>query len=477
MRLPSIFRTGITLFAMAAFSAPSFSQAPTVQQINKIVTPGTALAPLHFLAADELMGRGSMRPEIHIAARYISESFRRLNLKAPAGTTDYFQTFSLQTMQSPTAGSLTINGKAFQMGTDLLQSAGRDTTLTATAVYVTKESLPNTDVKGKLVISDDNLSNSLLQEKGALAKITRFKKGNTPWNEYQQFFAGERPVTTTFPSFIVNDEGGALPSGVSASPVQVTITSRGGMVKNVPMKNVIGWVEGTDPKLKSQFVVLTAHYDHVGVAKQPKMVDGKPDSIYNGARDNAVGVAAVMSAAEYFAQHPPKRSVLFIAYAGEESGMLGSKHFAQNPVVPLRQLVYNLNIDNAGYNDTTVVTVVGLGRTSADANIQKAAAAYGLTAIPDPAPEQNLFDRSDNVSLAVKGVPAPSYSLGFRKFDEELGKYYHQVADEVSTMSPGYTMKYIRSFVLAAKYIADDKEQPIWQKGDKYEAAWKTLYQ
>jgi Zn-dependent M28 family amino/carboxypeptidase len=207
------------------------------------------------------------------------------------------------------------------------------------------------------------------------------------------------------------------------------------------------------------------------------MVGGQPDSIYNGARDNAVGIAAILNAARYFAQHPPKRSVLFIAYGGEEGGMLGSKHFAQNPPLPLKQLVYNLNIDNAGYNDTTVVTVVGLGRTSADEHLKKAAAAFGLSAIADPAPEQNLFDRSDNVSLAVKGVPAPTFSLGFRKFDEEISKYYHQVTDETATLSMPYVLKYIKSFVLAAKYIADDKEQPKWIKGDKYEAAGSAQYQ
>ena len=244
----------------------------------------------------------------------------------------------------------------------------------------------------------------------------------------------------------------------------------------VQAKNVIGWIEGTDPQLKDQFIVLTAHYDHLGVAKQAVTQDGKTDSIYNGARDNAIGVTAVMDAARYFSQRPPKRSVLFIAYAAEEMGEWGSKYFADNPVIPLKQMVYNLNIDNASYNDTTIVTVVGLGRTSADDDIKKACAAYGLTAVSDPAPEQNLFDRSDNVNLAVKGIPAPTFSLGFKSFDQEIMKYYHQLSDEVGNMNLNYAMKYIRSFILSAKNIADNTQQPTWKKGDKYEAAWKALY-
>lgn len=90
-------------------------------------------------------------------------------------------------------------------------------------------------------------------------------------------------------------------------------------------------MEGTAPKLKNQFVVLSAHYDHIGVASEPKMVDGKLDSIYNGTRDNAIGVTAVINAARYFALHPAKRSVLFIAFTGEEMGLLGSKYFAAHP--------------------------------------------------------------------------------------------------------------------------------------------------
>jgi hypothetical protein len=144
--------------------------------------------------------------------------------------------------------------------------------------------------------------------------------------------------------------------------------------------------------------------------------------------------------------------------------------------VDLKQIVYNLNIDNASYNDSSIVTVIGLGRTSADNDIKRAAKAYGLTAIPDPAPEQNLFDRSDNVSFAVKGIPAPTFSLGIRKFDENITNRYHQLSDEVGNFNLRYAMKYIRSYILAAKYIADNVAQPVWIKGDQYEEPWKKLY-
>jgi len=166
-----------------------------------------------------------------------------------------------------------------------------------------------------------------------------------------------------------------------------------------------------------------------------------------------------------------------LAYAAEEIGEIGSKYFENHPALPLNTLVYNLNIDNASVNDTTIVSVVGLGRTSADMDIIKGCKAFGLKAVPDSDPSQNLFDRSDNTNLAEKGIPAPTFSLGFTKFDEVIMKRYHQLSDEVGNLDLAYSYKYINGFILSAKYIADNPKQPLWIKGDKYEPAWKTLFQ
>ena len=242
--------------------------------------------------------------------------------------------------------------------------------------------------------------------------------------------------------------------------------------ETIQAKNIIGLVRGTDATLKNQYLVLSAHYDHIGVTSQPK----NGDSIFNGARDNAIGVTAVLNAAKYFAKYPPKRSVLFILYTAEEMGLLGSKYFAANPVVPVNEIVFNLNCDNGGYNDITSAMVIGLGRTSADDDIKNACTAYKITAIPDQVPQLNLFDRSDNVSLAIKGIPAPTFGMGVRSFDDEIKKYYHQPADEVATFNLDYGLIYVRAYILSAKKIANNPVQPSWKDGDKYEAAWKELY-
>jgi Zn-dependent M28 family amino/carboxypeptidase len=212
------------------------------------------------------------------------------------------------------------------------------------------------------------------------------------------------------------------------------------------------------------------------VAAVPKMEEGKLDSIYNGARDNAIGTTAVIDAARYFSKYPTKRSILFIAFSAEEMGLLGSKYFALHPPIPLPQIVYALNIDNASYNDTSAITLVGMDRTTADADIRKACAAYGLSILPDPIGGR-LFYGSDNLPLAEKGIPAPTYSLGMKSFDQSILNRYHQLSDEVSNFNLNYAMKFIHSYILAAENIANNPMQPHWTKGDKYEPIWNILYQ
>jgi hypothetical protein len=330
------------------------SQSSSKANISEINPFNIALAPLRFLASDELKGRGTLRPEIHIAAKYISETFRSVGLKEVDGIEDYFQHFNVK--------------------------------------------------------------------------------------------------------------------------VEEEILVKGQFTNLVPAKNVMGWVEGTDPVLKNEFIVLSAHYDHLGVASEPKLEEGKMDSIYNGARDNAIGTTAIIDAARYFAKYPAKRSILFIAFSAEEIGLEGSKFFALHPPLPLKQIVFALNIDNASYNDTSAITLVGLNRTSADADIKKACAEYGLTILPDPIAGR-LFNGSDNLPLAEKGIPAPTYSLGMTNFGKTILNRYHQLSDEVGNFNLNYAMKFIHSYILAAENIANNPAQPKWTIGDKFEPVWKKLHQ
>jgi Iap family predicted aminopeptidase len=240
---------------------------------------------------------------------------------------------------------------------------------------------------------------------------------------------------------------------------------------NIRAKNVAAVIEGTDPSLRNEWIIISAHYDHVGVKKNPSQ-----DSIYNGARDNAIGTVALLQAAKFFGKNRPKRPIMFLALTGEEKGLLGSEWYTNHPLIPLNQTVFNLNCDGAGYNDTTMANLIDLNRISADEHFKKSSTAFGLELKGDPAPVQNLYERSDNVNFAVKGVPAVTFSPGVKEFDQELMKYYHQPPDEVNSLNMRYIEKFHRAFVYAAYLVVNAKERPLWVKGDKFEEAGRKLY-
>ncbi|RMF02007.1 MAG: M28 family peptidase, partial [Bacteroidetes bacterium] len=201
------------------------------------------------------------------------------------------------------------------------------------------------------------------------------------------------------------------------------------------------------------------------------------DSIFNGARDNAFGTTALLSAAKALALERPKRSIIILAVTGEELGLLGSAYYTEHPLVPLEQTIFNLNTDGAGYNDTGAVSIFGWKRTSTDETVETALNKFGLRVIPDPAPEQNLYDRSDNVSFAQKGVPALTFSPGFSEFDSSILAHYHQVSDEVDGLDFGYLTTYCQAFAHTARLIANRAARPTWTEGDKYYEAGKALYE
>jgi hypothetical protein len=485
----------LTLASLVLYSCFAFAQQNDMKNIAATNPPDVALAPLRYLASDELKGRNIDRPEINTAAQYIAGQFKAAGAKPVSGASDYFQLFSLKFVTPSATGTISIGAMTFKLGIDAIQPAARDIKLDATVIYADKDKaagLPATDVKGKVVLIDMgkvDQSNGTqyfngmaglqktLTEKGATALIERWDADAAFWGEISGYFGGSKPadpsVENQLPTFIVNAP--TLTNDIKFPGAKAGINIFGTKVKDIGLKNVMAYIPGTDSQLRNQYLLLSSHYDHLGVAAVPKMEEGKLDSIYNGARDNASGTTAIIAAARYFSKHPSKRSILFIAYTAEEEGLLGSMYYAAHPVTPLKQIVYNLNIDNASYNDTTLISLVGIGRTSADPLIVKACQAYGLHVGGDPT-GGHLFSGSDNYPLAGKGIPAPTFSLGMKTFDGTITNRYHQLSDEAGNMDMNYVMKFIGSYILAAKYIADDPIQPQWTAKDEYEGAWKTLY-
>ncbi|MFN3840530.1 MAG: M28 family peptidase [Cyclobacteriaceae bacterium] len=476
----------------------AFAQKNPVEQITKLITRDEVEAHLTFLAADEMRGRDTGSPELDIAANYLAAQFKQMGLSRAPGLDAYFQPVHFVNVYPATGGKLVIGGDSFQYKDHFIQLDGGNFDWTGEIVYAgygSPEELAKANVKGKLVVAlagkKDSEGNPMAmffaagdkfkdaKSAGAAGLIEIFALPQIPWPALVNYFASNVSMKVKSNEdrgvhlWLKDSDAGSLQKLKESPSLQGSLQVEG--VRQVPVvsKNVIGLLEGTDPKLREEFLVVSAHYDHVGVQKNAQ--PGR-DSIFNGARDNAIGVVGMLATAKYLAQFRPKRSVLFMALTGEEKGLLGSKYYAENPVVPLNKTVFNFNCDGAGYNDITVATVIGMERTTAETDLAKACSAFGIKAAVDPVPEQNLFERSDNFNFAVKGVPAITFAPGVKAFDAELNKYYHQPADEVNSLDFDYLIKYFRAYVYANVLLANNPNAPVWKAGDKFESEAKKLY-
>lgn len=221
--------------------------------------------------------------------------------------------------------------------------------------------------------------------------------------------------------------------------------------------NIVGILRGSDPDLRDEYVLVTAHYDHLGVGRP---VDG--DSIYNGADDDASGTAALIWIAEKLAEEErrPARSIVFAAMTGEELGLMGTRWYIAAPVVPLSQTVANLNIEMIARPDTAVgparAWLTGYDRTTMGAIL----AAAGLPVVPDPRPGQSYYRRSDNFALARRGIPAHTIS-SYGGHDE-----YHTPDDESELTDRGH-MEALADVSLRAVSVLANGKTPEWNEGGR----------
>ncbi len=255
-----------------------------------------------------------------------------------------------------------------------------------------------------------------------------------------------------------------------------TISSR---IRPFDTGNVVAKLEGSDPKLRDQAILYTAHHDHLGIGKP----DARGDTIYNGAIDNASGCAILLEMARVWANTTPapKRSIYFAAVAAEEQGLLGSAYLGQHPPIPAGHIALNLNYDAIQeFGRVRDVVMNGVERTTFDPVAQKITKAFGLTIIPDPAPEQGYYYRSDHFSLGKVGIPAFTIDPGNdvvgkgKEWGEKMWKdynehRYHQPSDEFNPTwdwSEGVEMAQLGYWL--AWDAANAAAMPNWKAGDEF---------
>jgi Zn-dependent M28 family amino/carboxypeptidase len=245
--------------------------------------------------------------------------------------------------------------------------------------------------------------------------------------------------------------------------------------------NVVGKLEGSDPKLKDEYVIYTAHWDHLGIG----LPNEKGDKIYNGALDNASGCAGLIEIARAFKAlpEPPRRSILFLSVTAEEKGLIGSKYYAENPIYALEKTAANINMDGLNqWGPTRDVTVVGLGNSTIDDVLRQAAAEERRVLRPDPEPEKGFYYRSDHFNFAKVGVPAldPNDGIDFigkpagwgqKKRDEYTEHDYHKPSDEIKPeWDLSGAVEDLRLLMTVGYRVANAAQYPEWKPGTEFKA-------
>ncbi|MFP5262865.1 MAG: M28 family peptidase [Blastocatellia bacterium] len=257
-------------------------------------------------------------------------------------------------------------------------------------------------------------------------------------------------------------------------------------IRRIESNNVVGKLTGSDPRLKDEYVIYTAHWDHLGIGPP----DERGDKIYNGALDNASGCAGLIEIARAMKAlpKPPARSVLFLAVTAEEKGLIGSKYYAENPIYPLDKTVAEINMDGLNqWGPTRDITVIGLGNSTLDDVLRQAAAEKGRTLRPDPEPEKGFYYRSDHFNFAKEGVPAlyPGEGVNFigkpadfgkKKRDEYTDKDYHKPSDEIK---PDWDLSGaaddLRLLLTVGYRVANAEKYPEWKPGTEFKAKREAM--
>jgi Zn-dependent M28 family amino/carboxypeptidase len=496
-------------------------------------------AHVAFMADDLLEGRDTGSRGHEIAAAYVATQFMALGLKpGGAGGSWYLEVpFRAATLDGKPRFTLTGPGgdQVWENGSEMVTGPGLDAEkddVSAPVVFAGygaeapqfgADDYRGLDVRGKIVTVFAGLPKGLPSEvaahlgdtkeevaarHGAVGLVTLYtaeQAKRRPFAALAARAAGGRPSLdwvrkdgrpgaggTRFAATASDAAAGALFAGARRSFADVrAIADRGAAPAGFPLKTrlrlerqskwttirspeVIGVLPGSDPQRSGEYVILMGHLDHLGMRR-----NGKPgeDVIYNGALDNAAGVATMLEAARAFAASPvkPKRSILFIANTGEEKGLLGAGYFAANPTVPVRSIAAAVDLDMPLllYRFTDVIAF-GADHSTVGEAVRRAAGEMGLALSPDPMPEENIFVRSDHYEFVKEGVPAIMLATGWangggEKWKAFLGGAYHHPNDDLSQpIDWASGARFARLNYLIARELADAAERPRWYRGDYF---------
>ena len=531
----------LSALAFVALAGAGLAQGPSPAPTQSpVFSPGAFRAHVEFLADDLLEGREAGSRGYDIAAHYVASQYEALGLR-PGASGGWFQPVELVRYAITGTPHLTVGGRSFEHGQGFILRASPDAQPLAVEAPLVFAGygldLPSRgyrdydglDVRGKIVVvlnghpsgapSDvaahlDAEKARMASERGAIGMLilrTDDEEEGPSWSRMARYLG--RPGTTwvdregraftngalRFNATIGRDVGTLLFSGARRTLVQLLaeasregsrpagfplagtarLEREGASLTRLTSPNVIGLLPGTDPALANQYVLMMAHLDHLGLAEPGSRPAAGEDRIFNGAMDNASGVATLIEVARAMSRpgNRPRRPVLFAAVTGEEIGLLGSSFLAGNPVNDGRIIsVVNLDMPVLTY-DFQDVTAFGAEHSTLGPIVARAAARMHVRVSPDPLPEEGLFTRSDHYSFVRRGVPSVFLMTGFagegrQRFTAFLNDRYHSPRDDLTLpWNWAAGAKFAQLNYLIAREIADEAEAPLWYADSFFGAA------
>ncbi|MCG2584856.1 M28 family metallopeptidase [Massilia sp. TS11] len=488
------------VYALLLAAAASLAQAagPTPEQdaMLKRLTPDALRGHLSFLASDLLEGRATPSRGQELAAEYIAAQFRRFGLE-PVGDDGYFQTatwgYGKRDMKDFTL-SFTVGGQTLQVPAAAVSLEGA-AAFSTDGADVVRISTPDAQIApgsldGKVVVVDlpadlsDAARTAARRALGTAMRTARpllrlaFDRKNPNGDggqaavlvDPEERHANGGPV----PTVVLHARAVIDAIAAASGPVRMSVRIPGPELKPVKLRNVIGVLRGSDPQLRDTYVMLTAHYDHLG------LVNGK---LHRGANDDASGTAAMMEVAGALASLPqrPRRSIAFMAVFGEELGLKGSQYYGRHPVLPLARTVADINLEQLGRTDDSEgpqvnrVAMTGFDFSDLGPILQEAGKATGIEVFKHPVNSDRYFAFSDNQALADVGVPAHTLSVAYEFPD------YHGPADDWQKIDYENMARVSRMVALGMLTLANQTQAPQWNaanpKAARYREAARKLVQ
>ena len=469
-------------------AVPAAVETDRAEVLERHLTSDAIFRHIAHLASDEMRGRDTPSPELEEAARYIADHFRASGIgPAGDGDDDYFQRWDFERLEvDRTRTRLSGDGPGvagdWRYGTDFFAIPSPPTPVSGPPFFLgTPERLSAglpSEAGGRLLMA--YLPEGLGPEFGMVIQaamqvgspgVLLLLDPDTDGAEIFQIAAaleggaaGQLPI----PVFGLAWEAwspllesvGVVPDDPEFEPRLLEDLSFSMESAFAPrsdeVSNVVGIVRGSDPALAGTYIVLTAHFDHVGVGPP----DATGDSIFNGADDNASGTAALMQIGAALAALPtaPRRSIVLLAVSGEEKGLLGSAYYAEHPTVPGEDIIANINLDMIGRNHPDTLHAIGEEFTTIGALAHRVAREHpelGLVLAPDPAPEEQAFLRSDHFSFVEKGIPALFFTTW-------LHDDYHLPSDTPDLIDQDKTARVARLVFHLTLEIANSDGEPRW---------------